>query len=88
MKIKYHKNFIKSYRKKDNKIRLRFQERLEEFTEKPFSVKLNNHSLLWKYKWKRSINISWDYRAIFKELSNNTYEFIEFTDFWTHSELY
>jgi mRNA-degrading endonuclease YafQ of YafQ-DinJ toxin-antitoxin module len=36
----------------------------------------------------RSINITWDYRAIFKEYPDGTYEFVDFIDIWTHSQLY
>jgi len=45
MKIKYTKNFEKSYRKKDLKIRYKFQEKLILFIENPFLSILNNHSL-------------------------------------------
>lgn len=88
MKIKYTKNFEKSYRKKDLKIRYKFQEKLILFIENPFLSILNNHSLDWKYIWCRSINITWNFRAIFKKDSNWTYEFITFINFWSHSELY
>jgi mRNA-degrading endonuclease YafQ of YafQ-DinJ toxin-antitoxin module len=54
----------------------------------PLKSELNNHALNWAYKWYRSINISWDFRAIFREYPNWTYEFIEFIDIWTHSQLY
>jgi mRNA-degrading endonuclease YafQ of YafQ-DinJ toxin-antitoxin module len=49
---------------------------------------LNNHALVWKYMWFRSINITGDFRAIFIEKSNNTYDFVEFIDIGTHSALY
>ena len=88
MKIDYHKSFTKSYKKIDFKIRDKFKNRLRIFMKNPFSKELNNHSLSWKYLWKKSINVTWNFRAIFKEKSNNTYEFIEFVDIWTHSELY
>ena len=89
MKIEYHKNFEKSYRKKDFFIRKMFQEKLKIFIRNPFETLLSNHSLEWKkYRWCRSINVTWDFRAVFKEHSNWTYEFIEFIDIWTHSELY
>jgi hypothetical protein len=32
--------------------------------------------------------VTWDYRAIFKEIWDWKYEFIEFVDIWTHSQLY
>jgi len=88
MKIEYNKNFIKLYSKNNIKIKNKFQNRLRLFMSDPFLPELNNHALSWKYLWKRSINITGDYRAIFKELSNWNYEFIEFTNIWTHSQLY
>jgi mRNA-degrading endonuclease YafQ of YafQ-DinJ toxin-antitoxin module len=36
----------------------------------------------------RSINVTWDYRIIFRKLSDNTYEIVELIKVWTHSELY
>ena len=88
MKIEYNKVFLKLYKKNNKKIKLKFQERLRLFMSDPFLSELNNHALSWKYLWKRSINITGDYRAIFKELSNWEYEFIEFVSIWTHSQLY
>ncbi len=88
MKIVYHKFFEKSYWKLDLKIRDKFKEILRIFIDNPFDSKLNNHALLGNYKWYRSINITWDYRAVFQELSNWKYEFVKFIKIWTHSQLY
>ena len=88
MKIGYHRSFEKSYKKKDFKIRKAFKEKLLIFMRDPLKKELKNHKLSWKYLWLRSINITWDYRAIFKELSSWNYEFVEFTDIGTHSQLY
>lgn len=88
MKIDYVKNFLKSYKKLDNKIQKKFDEKVLIFQKSPTEKILNNHSLKGKYAWFRSINITWDYRAIFKEYPNGTYEFVDFIDIWTHSELY
>jgi mRNA-degrading endonuclease YafQ of YafQ-DinJ toxin-antitoxin module len=88
MIIKYVKQFSKSFNKLDHKIRVKFWERVSIFKADPFDQILNNHALVWKLKWKRSINVTWDFRAIFKEYPNWTYEFVEFIDIWTHSELY
>ncbi len=49
---------------------------------------LRNHWLEWKYKWKRSIDVTGDIRIIFKELSNGKYELVEIYDIWTHAQLY
>jgi len=88
MIIKYVKQFSKSFNKLDSNIRLKFWERVFLFKTNPFDPILNNHALVWKLKWKRSINVNWDFRAIFKEYPNWTYEFVEFINVWTHSELY
>ena len=88
MKLKFSRIFDKKYQKLPIKIQNKFNEKLIEFEFDKFNKKLNNHSLKWKFLWYRSINITWDYRAIFKEYPNWTYEFIEFIDIWTHSQLY
>jgi len=88
MKIEFKKSFDKSKSKLDLKIRMKFNEKLIIFSKNPFEKILNNHTLTWKYTWFRSINITWDYRAIFKEYWENKYEFVDFIDIWTHSELY
>lgn len=88
MIIDFHKKFDKTYFKLDQKIKIKFREKLKIFSINPFEIILNNHALTWDYKWFRSINITWDFRAIFKEYPNWTYEFVEFLEIWSHSELY
>ena len=88
MIISYSKNFNKSFKKVDKKIQKKFDEKVEIFFHNPNNPILNNHPLNWEFSWFRSINISWDYRAIFREYPNWTYEFVEFIDIWTHSQLY
>lgn len=88
MKVKKLKRFIKSFNKKPNNIKNKFEQRLIEFMLNPYKKELNNHALSWDYMWLRSINITGDYRAIFKEYPTWTYEFVDFTDIGTHSQLY
>jgi len=88
MDIKYTKNYKKSFSKLDSNIKSKAIIRIELFKKDPFLKELNNHSLSWKLKDFRSINITWDFRAIFRELSNWTYEFVEFISIWTHSQIY
>jgi len=88
MKIKKTKKFIKSYNKLSEKIKLKFDRKLFIFIENPFDERLWNHWLNWKYLWFRSIDVTWDYRAIFREYPNWKYEFVDFIDIWTHSQLY
>jgi len=88
MIIRRKKRFIKSYKKLDRKIQDKFDEIFLIFKTNPFEKSLRNHSLTWEYLWYRSIDITWDYRAVFKEYPNWTYEFVDFIDIWTHSQLY
>lgn len=88
MKINRTKKFIKHYEKINYKVQIKFLSKLEIFKQNPFEESLRNHILKWKYDGLRSIDITWDYRAIFKEFPDGTYEFVDFTDIWTHSQLY
>jgi len=88
MIIKFSKQFDKSYHKLNLKIQDKFNEKLIIFENNKLSKLLNNHCLKWKYIWYNSINITWDFRAIFIENKNWDYEFIEFINIWTHSQLY
>lgn len=88
MEVKYIKSYKKAFSKLDNLIKIKAIERIEIFSKTPFEKILNNHTLNWKYDWYRSINITWDFRAIFREYPNWTYEFVEFIDIGTHSKLY
>lgn len=88
MIVKRKKKFIKSYEKLNRKIQDKFDESFLIFIKSPFDKNLRNHTLTWEYLWYRSIDITWDYRVIFKEYPNWTYEFVDFIDIWTHSQLY
>ncbi|MDD2870508.1 MAG: type II toxin-antitoxin system mRNA interferase toxin, RelE/StbE family [Candidatus Gracilibacteria bacterium] len=88
MKIKYNKKFTKKFEKLDKIIQEKTISRIDDFQKTPFSVILNNHALTGDYKGYRSINITGDFRAIFREYPDGTYEFVEFIDIGTHSQLY
>jgi len=84
VKIFLHKDLEKKLRKIPAKIRDKFFERLELFIENPHHSMLNNHSVNNAFPDRRSINITGDYRAIFREYDYG----IVFTDIGTHPELY
>ena len=75
---------MKKLKKTPSKIQERFYERLELFVQNKFDRILNNHSVGRAYPDCRSINITGDYRAIFKDHG----ELIIFINFGTHAELY
>ncbi len=88
MIIKKHKLFDKSFSKLSDKLKIKVKQVLILFNENKFDQKLNNHALKWNFIWLRSITVTWDYRIIFRELSDNSYEIVELLKVWTHSELY
>ncbi len=79
-----HKSFKKNFKKLPPKIRKQFYERAELFAANKFNAILNNHSVDQAYTNCRSINVTGDYRAIFRENA----EVAIFLDIGTHSELY
>lgn len=84
MKILFAKMFRKNYRRLQIRIRVQCDERLRLFEVEPFHPLLNNHSVEKRFPGCRSINVTGDYRAIFKQQSDATL----FVNIGTHSELY
>lgn len=84
MKIVFHSIFKKKFNKISPKIQNHFQNRLSLFQKNKFDPVLNNHSVEKRFPDCRSINITGDYRAIFKE----EFDIYTFVNIGTHSELY
>jgi len=84
MEVKFHKNFRKRLEKMPLKIQESFYERLALFLQDKSNRILNNHSVDRAFPNCRSINVSGDYRAIFKEDGDTAI----FITIGTHSELY
>ena len=85
MIIQFSRNFEKQLVKQDQKIRLAFNKRLSMFIVDPDNPVLRNHALKGKFKGFKSINITGDVRAIYKEVGD---EIILFALIGTHSQLY
>jgi len=58
MKIKFRRQFDKSFQVLRQHTKESFYDRLKLFEKDPFDPILNNHSLKGKYNNKRSINIT------------------------------
>ncbi|MBI2103598.1 type II toxin-antitoxin system mRNA interferase toxin, RelE/StbE family [Candidatus Woesebacteria bacterium] len=84
MPIKFSKSFTKQYDKAPLEIRRAFDQRLKLFVQNSFHPILKNHLLRGSYKGFRSINITGDWRALYKESG----DFIIFSALGTHSQLY
>ena len=84
MVVKYTKDFIK-----DSKIltpgqKEKLKTRLKLFGQDQFEPLLNNHSLKGKYLGYRSINVTGNLRAIFREEKDR----VTFVTLNSHSNLY
>jgi len=84
MEIKLHRLFLKKYKKLPKSVKLKFVERKNLFIKERFHPLLNNHSVDSRYSNCRSINVTGDYRAIFKQENNQAI----FLLIGTHSQLY
>jgi len=85
MQVTFSSNFDKKIKKIPIKIVDKFFERLELFKNDRFNVLLKNHKLHGEYNGFNSINITANFRAVFKYIDE---EKIIFYDIGTHSELY
>lgn len=88
MTIRYTGNFLKKLKKADVRIRKAFKKRLLIFRKNPNDSQLDNHPLQREYQGYNSIDITADYRAIYKEVVRADDTNIYFTSFGTHEELY
>lgn len=82
--IHFSKRFTKRRDKLPRDIRQKLSERLLLFGVEPFHPLLNDHSVDKAFPGCRSINVTGDYRAIFKEVGSD----VVFINIGTHSELY
>ena len=80
----YHSSFRKQHKKLEKGIQRRFVERLELFLLNPFNQVLHNHKLHDKWLGYWGINVTGDYRAVYR-LDG---EVAIFVAIGTHSELY
>lgn len=85
MEVRFHRNFYKLYQRLPAKVQTRFEQRLAIFQLEPLDPTLRNHGLTGRWIGFRSINITGDYRAIYKEVDENT---ALFEAIGTHSQLY
>lgn len=85
MKISFHTHFTKAYRKLPQKLQIQVDERLTLFITNPFHPQLNNHKLRGEYQSYRSIDITGNYRALFKMVAED-HAFFKIVG--THHQLY
>ena len=85
MRISTTRRFDKQYAKLKPSVKLRFKARIELFRDNPIDPTLKNHPLSGKYTGYRSINITGDIRALYRQEGRNV---VIFAFIGTHSQLY
>jgi mRNA-degrading endonuclease YafQ of YafQ-DinJ toxin-antitoxin module len=88
MEIKYGTRFRKQYLRADKAIKTAFAQTLEIFLEEPNHPSLRNHVLKKKYSGYQSIDVTGDWRAIFKESQRGKQKTIVFHMLGNHRDLY
>lgn len=86
IEIRYSKKFIKTYSKSPGKIKSSWRKRIKIFKNNQYSPVLKNHKLSGEYQGCNSINITGDWRAIFKYSEKQ--DLATFLLLGTHSQLY
>ena len=88
MKVFFDPEFYRQYKKLNVRIQHKIDQRLRIFRKNPMDPKLNNHLLHEPYQDYRSIDITVDYRAHYKELNMREEVIAYFVLLGTHAELY
>jgi len=88
MYVTFSRTFQKKIEKVPQKIKTAFKTRLSLFLSEPFNKILENHPLKGEWKNFRSINITGDWRAVYRDLGDGKMEWVEFVEIGTHSELF
>ena len=86
--IKYSKLFNKQFKALSLEIKIAFREARELFIDNPNHQSLRNHKLKEELQGYRSIDVTNDYRAVFKEKLERNQEIITFYMIGAHEDLY
>ena len=87
MRILYHKNFLKNYKKRiprNSKLEKQFGRKLKLFIENPGNPILRDHRLVGKKGEYRSFSITGDVRVVYKRLK----DVIVLYDIGSHNQVY
>jgi addiction module RelE/StbE family toxin len=83
-RIEFSPFFQKLLARAPSNIKQAIQDALDLFEENPNSPALRNHALTGKYQDFRSIDVTEDWRALYREEPDRFF----FSDLGTHEELY
>lgn len=88
MNVVYDPAFIDTLKKLDIRIRKSFKKKIVLFFTNSEEPQLNNHTLRNKWQSYRSIDVTSDYRALYKEVLVEDKVIAYFVAIGTHKELY
>jgi addiction module RelE/StbE family toxin len=88
MIVKYSPAFFKRLKKVDVRIKRKVKEKILLFLKNPHNPQLNNHLLKREYEGHRSINITSDWRALYREFQEGRDTVAYFVTLGTHKQLY
>lgn len=88
MIIKYSPSFLEIFKKVSVRIRKSFKQKILIFSKNPNDPELNNHPLTKEWQGHSSIDITADYRAIYREESLGEDVVAYFVALGTHEQLY
>src|ERR1041385_2592148 len=87
-RIEFTELFNKQRRAAPHEIKIAFREALALFLEDSLTLQLRNHPLKGKLSGYRSIDVTEDWRAIFKQSQTTKQKIITFHMIGTHQMLY
>lgn len=88
MKVRYSPDFYRLYKRAKVIIRKSVDEKIEMFLKDSNDLELNNHPLEREWEGYQSIDITIDYRAIYKEVAIGDEIVAYFVALGTHEQLY
>lgn len=88
MRVAYDPAFYTMLKKVDVRIRNSIKEKIILFSKNSNDLQLNNHPLTREYQGYRSIDITADWRALYKEVQIGEETIAYFVLLGTHNQLY
>lgn len=88
MNVKIDPDLYKKLKKLDVRIKNSFKEKVSVFVNNPYDPRLRNHKLKKELEGYRSIDITSNYRALYKEVVIRKEIVAYFSLLGTHKELY
>lgn len=88
MILRYDPDLLKQLKKQKVRVRKSFKQKLEIFIKDSLNPQLNNHTLKGKFSGYRNIDVTNDYRVIYKEKVEEDGLIAYFIAIGTHEELY